>query len=104
MAAGAVNRNAEQGAACHERAFTAQHEPGRRARMDMQSETGLRRGLAQHTGCKHCLRTGKALLIGLKYELDGTIQLALMPAQQLRRTEQHRRVHIVATGVHTAVL
>ena len=27
-----------------------------------------------------------------------------MPAQQLCRTEQHRCVHIVATGVHTAVL
>ena len=100
MAAGAVNRNAEQVQPAANVRFTAQHEAGRRAGMDMQSETGLRRGLAQHTGRKHCLRTGKALLVGLKYELDGTIQLALIPAQQLCRTKQHRCVQ----RVHTAVL
>ena len=103
VASNAVYRNAEQRAARHKRAASAQNQSGRRARIDVQRKACLRCRVFQHARREHGLRAGKALLVRLKHQLDRAVQLILVLAQQLCRTEQHRRVHVVAAGVHAAV-
>ena len=69
----------------------------------MQRKACLRFRVFQHARREHGLRAGKAFLVRLKHQLDRAVQLTLVLAQQLCRTEQHRRVHVVAAGVHAAV-
>ena len=70
----------------------------------MEREASLRRRVAQYARFQHGFRAGKALLVRLKDQLDRAIELVRMAAEQLRRAEKHCRVHIVAAGVHAAVL
>ena len=57
-----------------------------------------------HESCgDHLLSASEDLFARLEHELDRALQLVLMLFEQLRRSEQHRRVQIVSAAVTIAV-
>ena len=70
---------------------------------DVQRERGVGLGIGLEQPVRdHQTGATIALLAGLEHEFDGARQLVTMPVQQVHRLDQHRRMCIVAAGMHAA--
>ena len=105
MAALALKRDAKTVHA-RERRAAVEHQTKRRLAIDMHGKGSLgARVLEQAIGDGSACPL-KGLLARLEQQFDGGIgvnELSLAGLEQARRTEQGRRVHIVAAGMHATV-
>lgn len=70
----------------------------------MEGEAHLGTGVFQYPAGQHGLGSGEALLVRLKHQLHGALQFALVVPEQSGGAQKHGGMHIVAAGVHIAVV
>ena len=90
-------------AAQHRPRFRREHAARELGRGDVQRVRGDRPALpggGQHALADHLVRAPVALLAGLEHEDHVSPQLGPPGAKQPRRPGQHRRMQVVAAGVH----
>ena len=69
--------------------------------MDMQTKGGIDLGILHHPGVDHRLGATRGRFLGrLEQELHRPRELVAPLLKQARHAQQHRRVRVVATGMH----
>ena len=104
VAAGSFNSYSEKCAACHADTLAAEKHTGRSTGINMESHTGINLRIIKHTCCKHCFCTCKAFFVRLKYKFDTSFKIFFVEFKQFGCTQKHGGMHIVAAGVHEAVM
>jgi hypothetical protein len=71
----------------------------------MQRVRSYRNGSAglEHTFVEHFTGTVKPFLAGLEHEDHGAPKASRPSRKEVRRTNEHGGVHVVATGVHVPI-
>ena len=87
----------------HHRAGPDGKVPGWHIGEIMHAEHPLRRKLIKQSLADHLMSTGSAFLRRLKNEIHGAIEAAML-RQITSRTEQHRAMTVVTTGMHFAAV
>ncbi len=102
MAAAAVDGDFETIGAGHHRPFHHGEAARRQSRPVVQAEHHFHREFFEQAFLHHVLAAALVLLGRLEDEVDGAIEAALVAQshQRLGRAEQHRRVAVVAAGMH----
>ena len=103
VGAGALHRDLELVARRHHGPGADGDLPRRHARPVVHAVDGLGREALEQPFLHHGLATAEAFLGGLEDEIDRAGKVAGL-GQVSRRTQQHRRVPIMAAGVHGAVV
>src|SRR4029450_804120 len=99
----AGDRDVEKGAAGHHRPGTDLEFPDREARPVVHAEDDLARELVEQAVIDHRLGAALAFLSRLKDEMHGAVEIAAL-REIARRAEQHRRVPVMAAGMHAPLM
>ena len=70
---------------------------------DVKRKRGVDMRVLEQTVVDHKLGATAHLLARLEHKLDGALELRLMLLQDLGSTQKHRRVRVMAAGVHEAL-
>ena len=87
-----------------ERAVAGLHRAQRQVRLHMQAVARVHVGILQHARLHHRQRAAGGLLRGLEQQLHAAVQPVAHFRKHLRHAQLDRRVHIVAAGVHPALV